>query len=82
MSSTRAEFDQWLESNHLHLKDYSPYEVSILAHACGFETDMTAGNLSEWRTASTRRLKLWESPFHEKWLRAHLAQNGADFQKD
>lgn len=81
MTYSRQEFDHWLESNRIHLMEYSPYEVSMLASACGFETDMTASHLSEWRTASARRLKLWESPFQGKWLRAHLGQNGVDFQE-
>jgi hypothetical protein len=77
--TSREVFEEWLKTHHDHLKDYEAWEVAQLANACGFSMADISPQVSSWIAASRRRLRLWESPFFEKWMRATCAQQGKDY---
>lgn len=72
----RHNFSSWLEENRAHFADYQPWEVAQVALSCGFKMYEVGPTVSEWVTKSQRRLRLWQSPFFEKWVRAWTYQNG------
>lgn len=72
-------FAEWFKKNEEHLRNYAPDEIARVALVCGFVMPEIAPKVADWIAVSKRKLALWESPFHEKWMRAHLAQMGKDF---
>jgi hypothetical protein len=78
VAMSSKEFKEWLEKNRKHLLKYNAWEVANLALACGFHMKDIGPDTSEWITSSYRKLKLWESPFYERWLDHALREKGRD----